>query len=79
MVDISVDELKNSSTSSLIRIRDRIEEEIQKRHTAKRMKLINDFREAFEALRDENITISHCGQYDETEHFIYNWDEFNFE
>ena len=78
MVDISVDELRDSSTASLIRIMDRIEQELQKRRIAERVRLIDEFKEAFTALNDAGIQIVHCGKYDTETHYLEAWDELEF-
>jgi hypothetical protein len=77
MVDISVNELHEMSVGQLERCIQRMNEELSRRRQLERTKAIDEFKKAFDHLRDLNIVPSYC-EYDDEEKYLENWDGFNF-
>ena len=79
MYDISVNDLRDSSTASLEGIKKRIEEELQRRRNLERQHLINEFQKAWGDLREAHINVTYCEEYDECPVYLNEWDGFNFD
>ena len=79
MYDISVNDLRDSSTASLETIKKRIEEELQRRRNLERQHLINEFQKAWADLKDAHIRVTYCEDYDCDTVYLDDWDGFNFD
>lgn len=79
MYDISVDDLRGSSTASLETIKKRIEEELQRRRNLERQHLINEFQKAWGDLKAAHIRITYCEEFDDDIAYLDQWDGFNFD
>ena len=79
MYDISVNDLRDSSTASLETIKKRIEEELQRRRNLERQHLINEFQKAWADLKDAHIRVTYCEEYDDDIAYLDQWDGFNFD
>lgn len=79
MYDISVNDLRESSTGSLETIKKRIEEELQRRRNLERQHLINEFQKAWADLKDAHIRVTYCEEYDDDIAYLDQWDGFNFD
>ena len=79
MVDIPVNELRSMSEAEINRIKQRLDEELAERRTNKRRVLIDDFKEAFNALIENGFTPHYLnnGNHDvnltEVEHFYFDF------
>ena len=78
MYDISVDDLRESSTASLETIKKRIEEELQRRRNLERQHLINEFQKAWGDLKAAHIRVTYCEEFDDDIAYLDDWDGFNF-
>ena len=78
MYDISVDDLRGSSTASLETIKKRIEEELQRRRNLERQHLINEFQKAWGDLKAAHIRVTYCEEFDDDIAYLDDWDGFNF-
>lgn len=79
MYDISVNDLRDSSTASLELIKKRIEEELQRRRNLERQHLINEFQQAWADLKDAHIRVTYCEEYDDDTAYLDDWDGFSFD
>ena len=79
MNDISVNDLRESSTASLEGIKKRIEEELQRRRNLERQHLINEFQKAWGDLKEAHIRVTYCEEYDDDIAYLDQWDGFNFD
>ena len=79
MYDISVNDLRDSSTASLETIKKRIEEELQRRRNLERQHLINEFQKAWGDLKAARIRVSYCEDYDDDTAYLDQWDGFSFD
>ncbi len=79
MYDISVNDLRDSSTASLEGIKKRIEEELQRRRNLERQHLINEFQKAWGDLKAARIRVTYCEEYDDDIAYLDEWDGFNFD
>lgn len=79
MYDISVDDLRGSTTASLEVIKKRIEQELYRRKNEEREHLITEFRKAWGALKDAGIRITYCDQYEDDITYLDDWDDFSFD
>lgn len=79
MCDISVNDLRDSSTGSLELIKRRIDEELQRRRNLERQHLINEFQKAWGDLKDAHIRITYCAEYEDDTAYLDDWDGFNFD
>lgn len=79
MYDISVNDLRESSTGSLETIKKRIEEELQRRRNLERQHLINEFQKAWADLKDAHIRVTYCEEYDDDIAYLDQWDGFSFD
>ena len=79
MYDISVDDLRGSSTGSLELIKRRIDEELTRRRNEEREHLITEFRKAWGALKDAGIRVTYCDPYEDYITYLDDWDDFNFD
>lgn len=79
MYDISVNDLRESSTGSLETIKKRIEQELTRRKNEERERLITNFRRAWGELRDMGIRITYCEDYDDDTAYLDQWDGFSFD
>lgn len=79
MYDISVNDLRDSTTASLEVIKKRIEEELQRRRNLERVHLINEFQKAWGDLKDAHIRVTYCEEYDDDIAYLDQWDGFNFD
>ena len=79
MYDISVNDLRDSSTASLETIKKRIEEELQRRRNLERQHLINEFQKAWADLKDAHIRVTYCEEYDDDIAYLDQWDGFSFD
>lgn len=79
MYDISVNDLRDSSTASLETIKKRIEEELQRRRNLERQHLINEFQKAWGDLKDAHIRVTYCEDYDDDTAYLDQWDGFSFD
>lgn len=79
MYDISVDDLRDSSTASLEGIKKRIEQELTRRRNEERERLITEFRKAWGALKDAGIRVTYCEDYDDDTAYLDQWDGFSFD
>lgn len=79
MYDISVNDLRESSTASLETIKRRIEEELQRRRNLERQHLINEFQKAWADLKDAHIRVTYCEEFDDDIAYLDQWDGFNFD
>ena len=79
MYDISVNDLRDSSTASLETIKRRIEEELQRRRNLERQHLINEFQKAWADLKDAHIRVTYCEEFDDDIAYLDQWDGFNFD
>ena len=79
MYDISVNDLRDSSTASLETIKRRIEEEFQRRRNLERQHLINEFQKAWADLKDAHIRVTYCEEFDDDIAYLDQWDGFNFD
>ena len=79
MYDISVNDLRDSSTASLETIKKRIEEELQRRRNLERQHLINEFQKAWGDLKAAHIRVTYCEEYDDDIAYLDEWDGFNFD
>ncbi len=79
MYDISVNDLRESSTASLECIKKRIEQELTRRRNEERDRLINAFRHAWSELRDMGIRVTYCEEYDDDTAYLDQWDGFSFD
>lgn len=79
MYDISVNDLRDSSTASLETIKRRIEEELQRRRNLERQHLINEFQKAWGDLKDAHIRVTYCEDYDDDTAYLDQWDGFSFD
>lgn len=79
MTDIPINELLSMSDGELQTCLRRINEEINRRETAKRQKLIDNFKQAFNNLREARIYIKYYeDDYDDNYTSITDWDNFDF-
>ena len=78
MYDISVNDLRESSTASLETIKKRIDEELQRRRNLERQRLINGFQEAWYNLKEAHIRVSYCEECDDDIAYLDDWDGFSF-
>lgn len=78
MYDISVNDLRESSTGSLQLIKQRIDEELTRRRNEERERLITAFRKAWGELKDAGIRVTYCEEYNDDTAYLDDWDEFNF-
>lgn len=70
--------LQETPLEGLNNIQKEIEKEIQRRKSAEKSKLIENFKSAFLALQSAGIDV-HCSDYNnETDFRIYSWDDFYF-
>lgn len=74
MYDISVNDLRDSSTASLEGIKKRIEEELQRRRNLERQHLINKFQNTWDDLKDANIRVTYCDTV-----YLEDWGGFSFD
>ena len=79
MYDISVNDLRDSSTASLEGIKKRIEDELQRRRNLERQHLINEFQKAWSDLKDAHIHVTYCDGYEDEFTHLDQWDGFNFD
>lgn len=79
MYDISVSDLRDSSTASLEGIKKRIEEELQRRRNLERQHLINEFQKAWSDLKNAHIRVTYCEEYDDDIAYLDDWDGFSFD
>lgn len=79
MYDISVSDLRDSSTASLEGIKKRIEEELQRRRNLERQHLINEFQKAWGDLKAAHIRVTYCEEYDDDTAYLDDWDGFSFD
>ncbi len=79
MYDISVNDLRDSSTASLEGIKKRIEEELQRRRNLERQHLINEFQKAWGDLKAAHIRVTYCEEYDDDIAYLDEWDGFSFD
>lgn len=79
MYDISVNDLRDSSTASLETIKKRIEEELQRRRNLERQHLINEFQKAWGDLKAARIRVTYCEDYDCDTAYLDDWDGFSFD
>lgn len=79
MYDISVNDLRDSSTASLEGIKKRIEDELQRRRNLERQHLINVFQKAWSDLKDAHIRVSYCDGYENEVTHLDLWDGFDFD
>lgn len=79
MYDISVNDLRDSSTASLETIKKRIEEELQRRRNLERQHLINEFQKAWGDLKAAHIRVTYCEDYDDDTAYLDDWDGFSFD
>ena len=79
MYDISVNDLRDSSTASLETIKKRIEEELQRRRNLERQHLINEFQKAWGDLKAARIRVTYCEDYDDDTAYLDDWDGFSFD
>lgn len=79
MYDISVNDLRDSSTASLEGIKKRIEQELTRRRNEERERLITEFRKAWGALKDAHIRVTYCDEYEDDTAYLDEWDGFNFD
>lgn len=77
MYDISVNDLRESSTGSLELIKRRIDEELTRRRNEERERLITAFRKAWGELKDAHIRITYSEEYEYSS--LDDWDCFNFD
>lgn len=78
MYDISVNDLRESSTGSLETIKKRIEEELQRRRNLERQALVNKFQEAWYNLKEAHIHVSYCDENEDDISYLDDWDGFSF-
>lgn len=78
MYDISVNDLRESSTGNLQLIKQRIDEELTRRRNEERERLITAFRKAWGELKDAGIRVTYCEEYNDDTAYLDDWDEFNF-
>lgn len=79
MYDISVNDLRDSSTASLECIKKRIEQELTRRRNEERERLITEFRKAWGALKDAHIRATYCEEFDDDVVYLDDWDGFSFD
>ena len=79
MYDISVNDLRDSSTASLEGIKKRIEEELQRRRNLERQHLINEFQKAWGDLKAAHVRVTYCEEFDDDFVYLDDWDGFNFD
>lgn len=79
MYDISVNDLRESSTGSLELIKRRIDEELTRRRNEERQHLINEFQKAWADLKDAHIRVTYCEEYDDDIAYLDDWDGFSFD
>ena len=79
MYDISVNDLRDSSTASLEGIKRRIEQELTRRRNEERERLITEFRKAWGALKDAHIRMTYCEEFDDDAVYLDDWDGFSFD
>lgn len=80
MYDISVNDLRESSTGSLELIKRRIDEELTRRKNEERQHLINEFQKAWADLKDAHIRITYyCDEYEDDYTYLDDWDGFSFD
>ncbi len=79
MYSIFVNDLSDSSTANLESIKNRIEEELQRRRNLERQHLINEFQKAWHDLREAHIRVTYAEEYDEDVAYLDEWDGFNFD
>ena len=79
MYDISVNDLRDTSTGNLELIKKRIEAELYRRKSEERERLITTFRKAWGELRDAGIRITYCEGYDDDTAYLDDWDGFSFD
>jgi len=79
MYDISVNDLRDSSTASLETIKKRIEEELQRRRNLERQHLINEFQKAWGDLKAAHIRVTYCEEFDDDIAYLDDWDGFSFD
>jgi hypothetical protein len=79
MYDISVNDLRDSTTASLEVIKNRIEEELQRRRNLERVRLINEFQKAWSDLKNAHIKVTYSEEYDDDIAYLDQWDGFNFD
>lgn len=78
MVDISINELNQMSIGDLERCIKRMNEELARRRQEERAKAIDEFKKAFERLRDLGIVPSYCEEYDDDTRYLEDWNGFGF-
>lgn len=79
MYDISVNDLRDSSTASLECIKKRIEQELIRRKNEERERLITEFRKAWGELKDRGIRVTYCEEYDDDIAYLDDWNGFSFD
>ena len=79
MYDISVNDLRDTSTASLEGIKKRIEAELYRRKSEERERLITAFRKAWGELQDAGIRITYCEGYDDDTAYLDDWNGFSFD
>ena len=70
--------LKEMTRNDLIVLISRVEQEIEKRDKEKNLKLINNFKNAYYALREAGISVEYYCDAMETE-LLSDWDCFKFD
>lgn len=79
MTDIPINELLSMSDGELQTCLRRINEEINRREATKRQKLIDNFKEAFYALREARVYIKYYeDEYHDDYTSLTDWDGFDF-
>ena len=79
MNDIPTNELLSMSDGELQTILRRVNEEITRRERTKRQKLIDNFKEAFYALREAKVCIQYYeDDYGDDYTRLTDWDNFDF-
>jgi hypothetical protein len=79
MTDIPINELRAMSASSIQFIIKRCNEELERRRREERCKLIEEFKHAYNALRDAGIGITYCEEWDDDPARLCDWDGFSFD
>ena len=79
MVDISITELREMSVGSLEMVKQRVDEELQRRRDLERQHLINEFQKAWGDLKAAHVRVTYCEEYDDDITYLDQWDGFNFD
>lgn len=79
MYDISVNDLRDSSTASLECVKKRIEQELIRRKNEERERLITEFRKAWGELKDRGIRVTYFEEYDDDIAYLDDWNGFSFD